>query len=55
MAYINTNWDKQSMWGPPYGQGYWGDSRIQIDPEISARWLEETRDPGFWLHAGPER
>lgn len=52
VAYINVNWDAQRMWGPPYRQGYWGDSRIETNPEIKARWLETISTP-TWLHASP--
>lgn len=52
VAYINVNWDSQPMWGPPYRQGYWGDSRVQANPVIKARWLETVTAPG-WLHASP--
>lgn len=49
LAYINTDWDAQSMWGPPYPSGYWGDSRLEANPELSMRfnaaidrWLSEN-------------
>ena len=49
LAYINTNWDAQPMWGAPYTQGYWGDSRVQQNAEILARWNTElARD--VWRH-----
>lgn len=38
IAYINADWDSQPMWGAPYAQGYWGDSRLQTNPEIAAKW-----------------
>ena len=37
------------MWGPPYRQGLWGDSRIQVAPYITERWLMEINKP-IWLH-----
>lgn len=37
-CYINTNWDEQWMWK---GQG-WGDCRIQNNPTIKKKWLDET-------------
>ncbi|MEC7290862.1 MAG: glycosyl hydrolase [Pseudomonadota bacterium] len=37
LAYINVNWDVQPMWGPPYDGGFWGDTRLETDPEIAAR------------------
>ena len=38
VSYINADWDKQPMWGPPYASGYWGDTRLQGNPVIAARW-----------------
>ncbi|MEO1247302.1 MAG: hypothetical protein AAFX56_16575 [Pseudomonadota bacterium] len=37
LAYINVDWDSQAMWGPPYANGYWGDSRLETNPEIAKR------------------
>lgn len=37
LAYINANWDAQAMWGPPYASGFWGDSRLEVNNEIAAR------------------
>lgn len=37
LAYINVHWDSQGMWGPPYESGYWGDSRLEANDEIAAR------------------
>lgn len=37
LAYINANWDSQAMWGPPYESGFWGDTRIEVNDEIAAR------------------
>jgi hypothetical protein len=54
VAYINADWDSQSMWGAPYNQGYWGDSRIQANPTISERWRQQIEDETTWLHGGPE-
>ena len=42
LAYINVDWDKQPMWGPPYEGGFWGDTRLERDPEISARFNAEV-------------
>ncbi len=39
VAYINADWDSQSMWAAPYAEGYWGDSRLEANPEITRRWL----------------
>lgn len=38
IAYINQNWDGQSRWGEPYNEGYWGDSRLQMNENIAQRW-----------------
>lgn len=37
LAYINANWDTQEMWGAPYNNGYWGDSRLESNPTIAQR------------------
>ena len=37
-AYINQNWEAQGMWA---GQD-WGNSRVQDDPELLARWTAEV-------------
>lgn len=50
-AYINVRWDDQPMWGPPYAKGYWGDTRIQANPDIQRRWLDEMHRPA-WAHGG---
>ena len=60
VAYINTHWDAQGMWvcqpGVPAGQqgcsnGNWGDSRVQANAEIQARWIREISDPRKWVTA----
>ena len=38
IAYIDADWDRQPMWGTPYSNGYWGDTRIQANAEIVRRW-----------------
>ena len=43
LAYINCNWDAQSMWGPPYANGYWGDSRLETNPELARRFSAAVR------------
>ncbi|WP_432100942.1 endo-1,3-beta-xylanase [Streptomyces sp. WAC 04229] len=57
-AYINTNWDAQTQWqcasgaqagGPGCVNGNWGDSRVQADPTVLARFLDEIRKP-TWTH-----
>ena len=37
------------MWEPGV-QGYWGDSRVQVNEVIKERWLAEIGSD-FWLHA----
>ena len=38
IAYINIDWETQPMWGPPYSSGYWGDTRLEANEEIAAKW-----------------
>lgn len=46
LAYINADWDSQSMWT---GQG-WGDSRVQVNEVVKQNWQEEMgMDP--WIIA----
>jgi len=52
VAYINVNWDAQPLWGPPYRQGYWGDSRVEVNPVIKAKWIE-TISQSQWMLASP--
>lgn len=52
VAYINANWNSQAKWAPPYAEGYWGDSRVEANPEIRSRWLAEITNPR-WLHGSP--
>lgn len=47
VSYINTDWDSQSMWqctAERCPNGYWGDSRLQANPEILARVKAELHD-----------
>lgn len=37
LAYINVRWDDQEMWGAPYESGYWGDTRVEVNDTIAAR------------------
>ena len=37
LAYINVDWDSQPMWGAPYDSGFWGDSRLETNPELASR------------------
>lgn len=48
VAYINANWDAQAQWGSPYNQGYWGDSRTEVNADIRAKWLAEIEGTA-WL------
>lgn len=41
IAYINVRWDDQGLWDAPYEGGYWGDTRLELDPELTRRWLLE--------------
>jgi hypothetical protein len=49
VAYINANWDAQTLWASPYPQGYWGDTRIETNATIKANWRTELNKP-TWLH-----
>ena len=53
VAYINTYWDSQPMWGKPYQNGYWGDSRVQVNDLIKEHWLAELKQDS-WLMGGPD-
>lgn len=37
LAYINADWDSQPMWGPPYPEGFWGDTRLETNAELADR------------------
>ncbi len=37
LAYINCHWDSQPKWGPPYASGFWGDTRLETNPDIAGR------------------
>lgn len=39
-AYINCHWDAQAMWGPPYDSGYWGDTRLEVNPYLARRFSQ---------------
>lgn len=58
LAYINTHWESQALWRCDVGasagttecpQGYWGDTRVQANPYILEKWLEETQDESAWV------
>ena len=40
LAYINADWDSQPMWGPPYKDGFWGDTRLEADEAIARRFSD---------------
>ncbi len=40
LAYINADWDSQKMWGPPYDNGFWGDTRLEANAEIARRFSD---------------
>ncbi len=59
VCYINCDWDHQPLWGKDnvsdyaprgYAEGYWGDTRIEVNEYISKKWLEEISKEG-WLMA----
>ena len=41
LAYINADWDSQDMWGPPYDEGFWGDSRLETNADLASRFNAE--------------
>lgn len=60
VAYINTHWETQPMWrcvaGVPAGRpgcdnGNWGDTRVQANPYIRSRWLQEVTNASKWVQA----
>ncbi len=46
LAYINVNWDVQSLWT---GQG-WGDSRVQVNDYVLEQWQNEVNQEK-WVKA----
>ncbi len=54
VAYINADWQSQDQWRwPDAGNGFWGDTRIEVDPVIAQNWANEINDTSFWIHGGP--
>ncbi|MEM9386798.1 MAG: glycosyl hydrolase [Pseudomonadota bacterium] len=49
LAYINVDWDSQPMWGAPYASGFWGDTRLETNDELAARF---TRAVAAWKEGG---
>lgn len=45
LAYINADWESQSMWT---GQG-WGDSRVEINDVVKTNWLGEMAKDNWLL------
>ena len=37
LSYINVDWDSQPMWATPYESGYWGDTRLETQPDLAER------------------
>ena len=52
VAYINVDWDAQTLWGSPYRRGYWGDSRVEVNPVIKAKWVEAISQ-SKWILSSP--
>ncbi len=50
VTYINADWDAQGMWGPPYANGYFGDSRVQANATVLARW-RQALSAAHWVQA----
>lgn len=49
VSYINANWNAQGLWAPPYTQGYWGDTRMQVNSTLRTNWQNEL-NASFWIH-----
>ena len=49
ITYINADWDSQGLWDAPYEQGYWGDTRIQVNPTLENNWVNQVTQSG-WIH-----
>lgn len=49
ITYINADWDSQGLWDAPYEQGYWGDTRIQVNSTIENNWVNQIMQSG-WIH-----
>lgn len=53
VAYIDCDWASQPMWSSSGGNGYWGDTRVEANAQIRARWREEIQN-GRWLHGSSQ-
>jgi hypothetical protein len=56
ISYINANWESQDMWSveewSKHEIGRWGDTRIEVNPELKRQWLEKMASERY-LH-GPK-
>lgn len=52
ISYFNEHLDRYPLWGFPYAQGYWGDSRLEASPSLLARWRQVVLAPPYRV-AGP--
>lgn len=53
VAFINADWDSQSLWAPPYNEGYWGDTRVQGNNLIQNNWVNEITGSD-WLQSSSQ-
>ncbi|MCK8521755.1 T9SS type A sorting domain-containing protein [Aquimarina sp. D1M17] len=49
ITYINADWDSQGLWDAPYEQGYWGDTRVQVNSTLENNWVNQITQSG-WIH-----
>ncbi len=53
ISYINADWQSQPHWEwPTAGAGFWGDTRLEVDPFLTQKWNEYINNGNF-LHGGP--
>lgn len=47
LSYINADWDNQFLWSSAngYASGYWGDTRIEEDANLTSLWNTSISDP----------
>ena len=53
IAYINADWDTQSLWQPPYPEGYWGDTRVETNNFIENNWINEITS-NDWIQSSSD-
>lgn len=53
VAYINANWDEQPLWGAPWKEGYWGDTRVEANDYVLEQWLKTVNQEN-WLHSSDQ-